>query len=175
MKALILLLPIFCLAIDIEASFNAKDYKAVCSIEAQSIVANTSNEGIINMYGIACLKTHMINALALPAAKLRYTPQARQNSAYFADILLKKKLLLHALIDNVDISYVRLAKSDYILSMIFDRYVKGDFNVVNDSLIFEEQNSDTFYEIEIFAENLPPKITLKTYKDNQIISTIEYY
>lgn len=159
----------------IESWYETNELKRVCSAEVEKFFTKTNNEAVMSLYGMACLKLHKINNLAIPALKLRSSPQARENAAYFADLLLKKKLLYHALIDGIDISYVRLAKSDYILSMIFDRFVKGEYELVGGEYIFSESGSDTFYALEVLEDALVLKIILKTYKNNELVSRIEYW
>ncbi|MCR4942049.1 MAG: hypothetical protein K5978_04585 [Campylobacter sp.] len=161
---------------EIMQKFQEKDYKSVCQKQVWDYAYNKNNEAIMSIYGFSCLKIHNINHIAAPAARLRKSKEARQNSAYFANILLKKKLLYLALVDGVDISYFRLAKSDYILSMIFDRYIEGRYEKIGENLIFSEENSDTFYELETIDDGINlPKLILRTYKNNEIISQIEYY
>ena len=89
--------------------------------------------------------------------------------------MFQKKLLYHAIIDNVDISYVRLPKSDYILSMIFDKFVKGKYQKEGEKYIFQEENDDTFYEITQEFSNDITKLILKIYKDDELVGKKEYW
>ena len=179
MKTILFLL-LFCVVssaispYEVQALFNKGEYKKVCSQDVENLMRVSYDEATMSLYGLACLKIHDINKLALPVAKLSISEAGRENSAYFADILFKKKLLFHALIDNIDISYIRLPKSDYILSYIFDKFVKRQYYEENGVFIFEENNSDTHYEIVISEQGLFPKLILKTFKDNELKSQIEY-
>lgn len=77
------------------------------------------------------------------------------------------------MIDGVDISYIRLPKSDYILSFLFDKFVKKEYVEELGTFIFEEPNSDTRYEISPTNGQIP-KLVLKIFKNNDLKSQIEY-
>ncbi|MBR8464051.1 hypothetical protein KDD93_05625 [Campylobacter sp. faydin G-24] len=161
-------------ASEIVADFSAGEYKKVCSNAVESYFKKSDDEEIMSLYGMACLKLHEINRLAAPMFKLVRNKQSRENAAYFADILLKKKLLYHAVIDDVDISYIRLPRSDYILSFIFDKFVKKEY--INDSgtYIFKEANSDTHYELSVKDGEIK-RLVLRIFKDEEIKTEIEYW
>ncbi|MGG7048183.1 MULTISPECIES: hypothetical protein [unclassified Campylobacter] len=167
---------LFALSIsDVKMLFDEQKFEQVCSKSVENLCLKANDEALFSLYATACIKIHKINSLFLPITKLRQSPQSRENAAYFADILLKKKLLYHALIDNIDISYIRLSKSDYILSMIFDRFVKNDFKKEDDRYIFREKNSDIFYELYADNSTKIPKIILTIHKNNKILEKIEYF
>ena len=88
--------------------------------------------------------------------------------------MFKKKLLLHALLDGTDISYIRLPKSDYILSFIFDKFVKKEYVEELGTFIFEEPNSDTRYELNTSFGANSPKMILKIFKNDDLTLQIEY-
>lgn len=161
-------------AFDIKNFFEKADYPKICNQKVQDFLKDSQNEELLNIFGISCLKTNDIDRLALPAGKLSKTQSSRENAAYFADILLKKKLLLHAILDGTDISYIRLPKSDYILSFIFDKFVKKEYVEELGVFIFEEPNSDTRYELSAsFGANFP-KMVLKIFKNDDLVLQIEY-
>ena len=141
--------------------------------KVEEFLKTQNNEEQISMFGIACIKMNDLNRLATPIDKLVKSEKSRENAAYFADILFKKKLLFHAMIDGVDISYIRLPKSDYILSFLFDKFVKKEYVEELGTFIFEEPNSDTRYEISPTNGQIP-KLVLKIFKNNDLKSQIEY-
>ena len=104
---------------EIRDDFNSANYAKVCNQKVEDFLKTQNNEEQISMFGIACIKMNDLNRLATPIDKLVKSEKSRENAAYFADILFKKKLLFHAMIDGVDISYIRLPKSDYILSFLY--------------------------------------------------------
>lgn len=156
--------------------YSEGKYKQICQEQVEKFYIKTRIDAVLNLYGMACLNTHMINRLSTPIFGLTKSKQARENAAYFADILYKKKLLYYAVIDGVDISYIRLPKSDYILSYIFDRFTKGDYEKDDEIFIFKEPNSDTYYELgKSELEYEIPRIFIRTYKDDELINEIEYW
>ncbi|MCD8213831.1 MAG: hypothetical protein LUC34_07295 [Campylobacter sp.] len=159
---------------DIQGWFNKGEFKKVCSTQIENLLKDSNNEELISLFGMSCLKIHDINRLALPISKLVKSKNARENAAYFADVLLKKKLLYYAIIDEIDISYVRLPRSDYILSFIFDKFVKKQYIQDIDIYIFQEPNSDTRYELGVSQEKDMSKLVLKIFKNDNLTSQIEY-
>lgn len=159
---------------DIKSYFEKAEYTKICNQKIQDLLKDSQNEEFLNIFGISCLKTNDIDRLALPASKLSKTQSSRENAAYFADILLKKKLLLHAILDGADISYIRLPKSDYILSFIFDKFVKKEYVEELGVFIFEEPNSDTRYELSTIVSPNFAKMILKIFKNDDLTSQIEY-
>lgn len=161
---------------EIRNLFEAKNYRQVCSNSVEKLFKQTNDEALMNMYAISCLKINEINRLAIPMFKMVRSKEARENAAYFANILFKKKLLYHAVIDNVDISYIRLPKSDYILSTIFDKFVEKQYEIDGDSYFFKEPNSDTYYELGKNSDyGDVVRLFLKTYKNDELISEVEYW
>ena len=158
---------------EIRDDFNSANYAKVCNQKVEDFLKTQNNEEQISMFGIACIKMNDLNRLATPIDKLVKSEKSRENAAYFADILFKKKLLFHAMIDGVDISYIRLPKSDYILSFLFDKFVKKEYVEELGTFIFEEPNSDTTYEISPTNGQIP-KLVLKIFKNNDLKSQIEY-
>ena len=82
--------------------------------------------------------------------------------------------MLHAILDGADISYIRLPKSDYILSFIFDKFVKKEYVEELGVFIFEEPNSDTRYELSAIVGPNFAKMILKIFKNDDLTSQIEY-
>ena len=174
---------IFSLALILQAITNDEiidmyengEYEKVCSIKVEQFYRKTNDEAIINIYASSCLRSDQINKLSYPISKLVKSKEARENAAYFSNIMFQKKLLYHAIIDGVDISYVRLPKSDYILSMIFDKFVKNQYEKDGYKYIFREENDDTFYEITQVKSEGITKLILKIYKDDKLIGIKEYW
>ena len=161
-------------SVEIKGYFEKGEYTKICNQKVQDYLKDSQNQQLLNIIGISCLKINDIDRLALPASKLSRTQTSRENAAYFADILFKKKLLLHALLDGTDISYIRLPKSDYILSFIFDKFVKKEYVEELGTFIFEEPNSDTRYELNASFGANSPKMILKIFKNDDLTLQIEY-
>ena len=140
-------------------------YEEVCNIGFDFYRENKKDEEFISLYAFACLKSDYIDRLAMPIAMLKFSPEARSNSAYFSVILMQKKLLYHALVDRYDISQLNLPTTNYILSKVFDFYSK-----------LGKHEPRLFY---LFEDEKDPKLTYKLYltKGNKIDKMVieEFY
>ncbi len=129
--------------------YQNKKYEAVCSLGFDNFKKNKRDEEFVSLYAFSCLNSDYIDRLAVPAALLKVSEEARANSAYFAVILMQKKLLYHALIDNYDLSEFNLPTTDYVLSRVFDLYSK-----------IGKHEPRAFY---LFEDPIDPKLTYKLY------------
>jgi len=161
---------------DIINYYKNKDYRKACIKAGDLYQKYKSDEEFLNIYAHSCLEVDMINRTILPIVKLYKTPQSRENAAYFATILYQKKLLYHALVDDVDISYINLPKTKYILSIIFNKFVSGDYEYKNGAYWFtDENNSELSYKLSTEMHQKAKKIFLRTYKDGKIIKVRTYW
>ena len=118
----------------------------------------------------------MINRTILPIVKLYKSAKSRENAAYFATILYQKKLLYHALVDDVDISYINLPKTKYILSIIFNKFVSGEYDYKNGAYWFiDDDNSELSYKLSTEVHQKVKKIFLRTYKNGTINKVRTYW
>ncbi|NOX16174.1 MAG: hypothetical protein GXP61_09170 [Epsilonproteobacteria bacterium] len=161
---------------DIKNLYDSKKFAQVC-IKSGNIYQNyKDNEEFLNIFASSCLKADMINRMVLPIIKLYKTKEARENAVYFTTILFEKKLLYYALSDDLDISYVNLPKTNYILSKIFDKYVKGEYDLKNDAYWFsDDNNSNLSYKLSIEERNGVKKMYLRTYRKHKIIKVRVYW
>ena len=103
----ILLIHVFLYANLTQSLFNLyenKKYEQVCNIGFDHFKEHKKDEEFVSLYAFACLKSDYIDRLAIPIAVLKYSREARGNSAYFSVIFMQKKLLYHALIYGYDLS-----------------------------------------------------------------------
>lgn len=115
-------------------------YSEACAFGYTYFSRNASNESFISLIGFSCLKADHIDRLSPVMSALSETPDARANSAYFALIVMQKKLLMQALYDNKPIRNMNFPTSGHLLSKIFDLYVK---NPKNNDIIKEYQDPAT--------------------------------
>ena len=145
--------------------YQNKKFENVCEIGFDHFKENKKDEEFVSLYAFACLKSDYIDRLAVPTAVLKFSKEARANSAYFSVILMQKKLLYHALLDNYDLSEYVLPSTDYVLSKVFDLYSK-----------LGEHDSRVFY---LFEDPNDKKITYKLYlsRDYKVTQMIieEFY
>lgn len=165
-------------AVNVEDVMNWNElgqYNRICSNSVRDLFIKEQNDSIANLYAKACLKMDKINDLIIPIVMLYKTKDARENAALYSTILFQKKLLYLSLIDGVNISNVRTPKIDYILSEVFDKYVKNDYKRNQDKLIFKLKSGK---KCELFIKNDDgiKKIVLLLYnKDNKLESIKTYW
>lgn len=124
-------------------------YEDVCNIGFDNFRHYNKDEAFISLYAFACLKSDYIDRLSTPIAMLKFSKEARSNSAYFSVILMQKKLLYHALVDQYNLEKLDLPTTDYVLSKVFDFYSK-----------IGKHESRLFY---LFEDTKDPKLTYKLY------------
>jgi hypothetical protein len=100
-------------------------YSQACDYGYSFFSQNKSNESFISLTGFSCLKADQIDRLSPIMSALQQTSDARDNSAYFALLVMQKKLLMRALYDNKPIQNVQFPTSSHLLSKIFDMYLKN--------------------------------------------------
>lgn len=157
--------------------YKEGEYKKICSNGVGSIYPQfKDNEEFLNMYAHSCLEDDMINRMTIPILKLIRTPQTRANAVYYSTILYQKKLLYHALIDGIDISYISLPKTGHLLSIIFDKFIKKEYEQKDEALIFKDENKDVYHKLYLSKNDKNIyKLVLKTYKHGKIIKTRTYW
>jgi hypothetical protein len=161
---------------DIIKLYKQKDYRKACLKAGDLYNKYKNDEDFLSMYADACIQVDMINRTILPIIKLYKTPKSRENAAYFATILYQKKLLYHALVDDVDISYINLPKTKYILSIIFNKFVGGDYEYKNGAYWFNDDNKpDIKYKLSVETHQKAKKLFLRTYKDDEVIKVRTYW
>jgi len=161
---------------DVVKMYEEKDYRLACMKSSDLYQQYKADEEFLNIYAHSCLEVDMINRTVLPIIKLYKSPQARENAAYFATILYQKKLLYHALVDNVDISYVNLPTTEYILSKIFSKFVAGDYNYKNGSYWFSnDENNEITYKLSIEEHQKIKKMFLKSFLNGELTKVRTYW
>ncbi|WP_456485270.1 hypothetical protein [Hydrogenimonas sp.] len=156
--------------------YNQKHYKQACQYGLHIFNKYKKNSKFVMLYGFSCLKADYIDRLAVPLTGLRATKSERANASYFATILLQKKLLYHALIDNVDISYLVLPKTDYVLSKVFDLFTQKAYKKVDDKFYLKpEEANGILYVLYIQPYGKIKKMVLEERLEGNIIKTHKYW
>ena len=162
-----------------EKMFNLYEnerYEDVCNIGFGNFSRYAKDEDFLSLYAFGCLKSDFIDRLSLPISLLKYTKEARANSAYFSVILMQKKLLYHSLVDGYELSDYKLPTTDYILSKIFDYYVAlGKHQPRNFYLFSDEGNPKITYKLYLVKESVPYKIVIEEYYDNALVKKHIYW
>lgn len=140
-------------------------YSEACTFGYTYFAQNEQNEPFISLVGFSCLKADQIDRLSPVMSVLSQTQDARSNSAYFALIVMQKKLLMRALYDNQPIQNLKFPTSSYILSKVFDLFVqnpkKGD--IIKEYL--DPNNSRQSYKLYTVETNGKKSIAIDEYYD----------
>ncbi len=159
MKKFLLLIPFFLYA-SIYNDFLLKKYSIVCNPKN----INTTDEKVLSIVGISCVKSDKLYLLPIIINKLKKTKIGRTNAVYFATIILQKKLLYAYLFDNYPLVNFNFPKGDYILSIVFDNIKKGNYKKVDNKYLITLENESIY-----FYKN-GDKMIIDEYKNGKIKS-----
>jgi hypothetical protein len=156
--------------------YQNKKYKSVCSMGFDNFSVNVKDEEFVSLYAFACLHSDNIDRLAVPVAILKFSKEARANSAYFSVILMQKKLLFHALNDNYDLASLKLPTTDYVLSKVFDLYSKLPKHQRRAFYLFEDPNDPKLsYKLYLQKDERLSKMVIEEYYDTITIKRHVYW
>ncbi len=180
MKILLILLFSLSLYADIKQNmfnlYQNEKYEEVCSIGFDNFKRYKKDEEFISLYAFSCLNSDYIDRLAIPIALLKFSRESRANSAYFSVILMQKKLLYHALIDDYDLSSLDLPTTDYILSKVFDFYAKLGVHDSRAFYLFEDANDKKLtYKLYLSKDSKLNKIVIEEFYDTIAIKRHVYW
>jgi len=180
MKIVLLILLSLSLYADIKQNmfnlYQNKKYEEVCQIGFDNFKKNKKDEEFVSLYAFSCLNSDYIDRLAVPTAVLKFSEEARANSAYFSVILMQKKLLYHALVDNYDLSSFDLPSTDYVLSRVFDLYAKLEKHEPRAFYLFEDPNDPKLtYKLYLSRDYKLDKIVIEEFYDTITIKRHVYW
>ncbi|WP_201353099.1 hypothetical protein [Hydrogenimonas urashimensis] len=156
--------------------YTQKQYAKACHLGLKIFNRYKKNSKFLMLYGFSCLRSDYIDRLAVPMTGLRHTKTERANASYFATIILQKKLLYHALLDNVDITHLRLPKTDYILSEVFDMYTRKEYKKVDDKYYFNsKKRPQMLYVLYCEYGKGAPKMVIEERLDNHLLKKHRYW
>ena len=156
--------------------YKNKNYKQACDIGFDNFKINKHDENFVSLYAFSCLKSDYIDRLALPLTTLKFSHEARANSAYFSVILMQKRLLYHAMLDGYNLTSLNLPTTDYILSKVFDAYAKLDNNDKRDFYIFKDKDiKNISYKLFLDKNKKLNKIIIEKYYNKRLIQTHTYW
>ncbi len=151
-------------------------YEQACKVGFKYFQRYVKDESYVSLYAYSCLKADYIDRLSMPISVLRYTEESRANAAYFSVILMQKKLLYHAMLDNYDISTLNLPSTDYVLSKVFDLYTElKKHNKKQNYLFTDKKDSKLQYKLYVVKENNVRKIIIEEIYDNISIKRHVYW
>lgn len=170
MKILLILLLYISLYADIKQNmlnlYQNKKYEDVCTMGFNNFQKYQRDDEFVSLYAFSCLKSDYIDRLAVPIALLKFSSESRSNSAYFSIILMQKKLLYHALVDNYDLSSLNLPTTDYVLSKVFDFYAKLGKHEPRELYLFEDKDDKKLtYKLYLEKDTKLNKIVIEEFYD----------
>ncbi|MCD4668106.1 MAG: hypothetical protein K8R44_05900 [Sulfurimonas sp.] len=158
------------------ALYQNQKYKEVCNIGFNNFRYNNKDGEYVSLYAFACLKSDYIDRLAVPISILKFSKEARSNSAYFSIILMQKKLLYHSLVDGYSLSNLNLPTTDYILSKVFDLYVKLGKHEARSFYLFDDaQDNKLTYKLYLSKSNKIYKMVIEEFYDSVVIKKHIYW
>ncbi len=156
--------------------YQNNKYEKVCDIGFDNFKKNKKDEEFVSLYAFSCLNSDYLDRLAIPIALLKFSQESRANSAYFSVILMQKKLLYHALIDNYDLSSLNLPTTDYVLSKVFDFYAKLGKHEARAFYLFEDKNDNKLtYKLYLEKNGRVKKIVIEEFYDTITIKRHIYW
>ena len=156
--------------------YEKQDYRQACLIGTKNLYKNKKDEDYLSLYAFSCLKSGYIDRLSTPIALLKSSKEARSNSAYFSVILMQKKLLYHSLVDGYSLKELNLPTTDYILSKVFDLYIKNSNNIQKKSYIFKDIKDPTLsYKLYLFQDRRITKMIIEEVRNNLTIKKHIYW
>ena len=153
--------------------YKAGKYKESCLSGLSIIDQHSRDESFMTLYAFACLNSDYIDRLNLPISKLKFSKEARSNAAYFSIILMQKKLLLHSLVDDYDIGDLKLPSTSFIISRVFDLYIKAPHGAKHYTFS-DPENKKRSYELYLKKQRGVNKIVIEEYYD-KILTKRHFY
>ena len=180
MRILILLLFITSLYADVKQEmfglYQNKKYEQVCTMGFDNFGKYKRDEEFVSLYAFACLNSDYIDRLAVPTAVLKFTEEARANSAYFSVIIMQKKLLYHSLLDGYELSELKLPTTDYVLSKVFDLYTKLGKHQKRAFYLFEDpKDKKLTYKLYLAKDYKITKMVIEEFYDTMLIKRHIYW
>ena len=151
---------------EIISDYKTENYKKVC---IYGTVANSKDEDILSLIASACLKIDSINPLGTIIKKLVSTQKDRENASYFATIVLQKKLIYQFMNDGIDLSSLRLPRTSYLLSVIFENLVKKNYKIIDKKTNKIKIVLKNKVYILWRSDSKPVKIYIDEYKDGFLL------
>ncbi len=156
--------------------YEKQEYDKACDYAIKYFNKNKNSEKYVTLYGLACLETDKMYHIATPMLRLKNTKDARANSAYFATILLQKKLLFQALIDKTSLKNLHLPSTNFILSKIFSLFVNEEYILKNDVYSFrDKEKKEMTYQLYLKKnKKKEQQMIIDIYKDDKFIHRYIY-
>jgi hypothetical protein len=108
--------------------------------------------------------------------RLKYSKEARKNSTYFSLILMQKKLLYHALIDNVKLEKFNFPTTTHVLSKVFNLYLKFGSHEKKQYYVFQDNDDNKLsYKLYLIESQELSKMVIEEIYNSKIIKKHIYW
>ena len=156
--------------------YEKQAYEKGCNYGAKYYTKNIKNEKYLTLYGLSCLETNHLDRVAKPMLLLDEDKAARENASYFATILLQKQLLKQALMDDKPLGDLRLPKTNFVLSRIFDLFVAKAYEV-HDGVYTVKDPDKEHVQYKVYIESTKKKknyMIIDIYREDRFIKRYRY-
>jgi len=161
---------------DIYKLYQSAKFDKACQSGETLLDQYKTDEEFISLYAFSCLNADQLDKLALPLTYLKKTPESRANAAYFAVILMQKKLLMHALADQYDLKPIKLPTTEYVLSTVFDLYTNDTAQKNRRRYNYIDPNDPTkSYRLFITKGTSAPKMIIEEYVNKEMTKRHIYW
>jgi hypothetical protein len=161
---------------DMLSLFQNNKYDESCNLGFESFKDYKQDDEFLSLYAFSCLHSDYIDRLAIPVAMLKYSKEARANAAYFSIILMQKKLLYHALVDDYELLSLNLPTTDYVLSKVFDYYIKLGKHDKRAVYMFNDAvDKKLTYKLYVVQDGTLSKMVIEEFYDTIALKTHIYW
>ncbi len=160
---------------EIIISYKNEQYWKTCSKCSLFINRYQNNSDFLNFCALSCLKADNLDKIYPFVKRLKNSPTDRKNALFFLTILYQKELLLSSILDDTDISFVKLPKTNYILSDIFIKYVNKNYIKKDNVYIFQDDDNPFItHRLTINKIDGENRLILKTFKRDIVVKIRVY-
>ncbi len=155
--------------------YENQSYDKGCDYGAKYYTRNINNEKYLTLYGLSCLETNHIERVAKPMLALSKSASSRENASYFATIILQKQLLKQRLMDGKELGDLRLPKTNFVLSRIFEMFVNKEYTQKGDVYYLDDPSKkDIHYRVYIKKSKKRDYMVIDIYQEDRFTKRYRY-
>lgn len=143
--------------------FKDKKFKKVCKEGMKVYYSGYRDENFVSLVGVSCAKVDSINVLGMLQRSLVLTPSSRENASYFSTLILQKRLIYQFMIDDLNITDLKLPASNHLLSRVFEQLSAKNYQTLSDSPKLIELEDNGRKIILSISDDEPIKIMVDEY------------
>ncbi|NPA60898.1 MAG: hypothetical protein GXO06_01265 [Epsilonproteobacteria bacterium] len=149
--------------------YEKQEYESGCRLAKRLYRNYLKSESFQTLYGLNCLETDRIDEIAKPMVLLKKSKESRQNASYFGTILLQKQLLRQAIVDKRELGELKLPKTNFFISKIFNLFVEHKYS--EDNGRYRMEDGDREYQLYIDSRD---RMVVDIYKDRKFLKRYIY-